>query len=223
VVKKSTQSAAKRAVEQPAAAIAGLLESQLAQNIKDSAQQIWLAGLGAFAKAQGEPSKVFETLIKEGLGLQKKTQSAAEGKLGDMAGKVSAMAGEVGSKANAQWDKLESIFEERTARALGRLGVPNARTLAALESRVAALEAALKARAEAAPKAASRAAPKAAGKAAAGKAAAGKAAAAKTTAARKVAKASPKATAASPRRRATAPAAAPAPAAKTRRRVAAKG
>ena len=31
---------------------AGLLDSQLAQSVKASAQQIWLAGMGAFAKAQ---------------------------------------------------------------------------------------------------------------------------------------------------------------------------
>ena len=129
--------------EKKAAAPAGLLDSQLAQTVKDSAQQIWLAGLGAFAKAQGEGGKVFDTLIKEGVSLQRKTQAAAEEKLGDVAGRMSAMAGEVGSKANAQWDKLESIFEERTARALGRLGVPSAKDLAALVERVAALEAAL--------------------------------------------------------------------------------
>jgi len=129
--------------EKQAAAPAGLLDSQLAQTVKDSAHQIWLAGLGAFAKAQGEGGKVFETLIKEGVNLQRKTQAAAGEKLGDVAGKMTAMAGEVGSKANAQWDKLETIFEERTARALGRLGVPSAKELAALVERVAALETAL--------------------------------------------------------------------------------
>lgn len=126
--------------EKKAAAPTGLLDSQLAQTIKDSAQQIWLAGLGAFAKAQGEGGKVFDTLIKEGVNLQRKTQAAAGEKLGDVAGKMTAMAGEVGSKANAQWDKLETIFEERTARALGRLGLPSAKELAALVDRVAALE-----------------------------------------------------------------------------------
>ena len=120
-----------------------LLDSQLAQTVKDSAHQIWLAGLGAFAKAQGEGGKVFDTLIKEGVNLQRKTQAVAEERLGDVAGKMSAMAGEVGSKANAQWDKLETIFEERTARALGRLGVPAAKDMQALVQRVASLEAAL--------------------------------------------------------------------------------
>ena len=126
--------------DKQAAAPSGLLDSQLAQTIKDSAHQIWLAGLGAFAKAQGQGGKVFDTLIKEGVSLQKKTQAVAEEKLGDVAGKMTAMAGEVGHKANAQWDKLESIFEERTARAMAKLGVPNAKALAALVDRVAALE-----------------------------------------------------------------------------------
>jgi poly(hydroxyalkanoate) granule-associated protein len=134
---KKIHSAAKPA----AAAHSGLLDSQLAQTIKDSAQQIWLAGLGAFAKAQGEGNKLFETLIKDGTSLHRKTQSAAGEKLGDMAGKMTAMAEEVGSKANSHWDKLESIFEQRTSRALGRLGVPTAKDVAALAARVEALAA----------------------------------------------------------------------------------
>lgn len=129
--------------EKKAASPTGLLDSQLAQNIKESAQQIWLAGLGAFAKAQNEGTKVFDTLIKEGVSLHRKTQAVASEKLGDVAGKMSAMAGEVGGKANAQWDKLESIFEERTARAMNKLGVPTAKDVAALTERVDALAAAV--------------------------------------------------------------------------------
>jgi poly(hydroxyalkanoate) granule-associated protein len=129
--------------EKKAASPAGLLDSQLASTIRESAQQIWLAGLGAFAKAQGEGTKVFETLMKEGQSLHRKTQAVASEKLGDVAGKMTAMAGEVGGKANAQWDKLESIFEERTARAMSRLGVPTAKDVAALTERVEALAAAV--------------------------------------------------------------------------------
>ena len=122
---------------------AGLLDNQIAQSVKDSAQQIWAAGLGAFSKAQGEGGKVFETLVKEGMKLQKKTQSAAEEKLGAVANKMSGMAGEVGAKAGQHWDKLETIFEERTARALNKLGVPTAKDVAALTERVEALAAAV--------------------------------------------------------------------------------
>ena len=129
--------------EKKAASPAGLLDGQLAQTVKDSAQQIWLAGLGAFAKAQGEGTKMFDTLIKEGVSLHRKTQAVAGEKIGDVAGKMTAMAGEVGSKANAQWDKLETIFEERTARAMSKLGVPTAKDVAALADRVDALAAAV--------------------------------------------------------------------------------
>ena len=122
---------------------AGLLDSQLAQGIKDSAQHIWAAGLGAFAKAQGEGGKVFEALVKEGLSLQKKTQSAAEEKLGAMASKAASMAGGVGNKAGQHWDKLESIFEDRVARALNRLGVPSAKDVAELIASIDALNAAV--------------------------------------------------------------------------------
>ena len=139
MVKKISKTADAAAPKAKASSGSGLLDSHLAQTIKDSAQQIWLAGHGAFAKAQGEGTKVVDNLIKEGANLQRKTQSAAGEKLGDMASKVTAMAGEVGQKANAQWDKLETIFEERTARALRSLGMPTAMDLAALSARVDAL------------------------------------------------------------------------------------
>jgi len=125
----------KQTADEPSAT-KSLLDSQFAATVKDSAQQIWLAGLGAFAKAQEEGSKVFDALVKEGAGIQKKGQSAAETKLGDVAGRMSSMAGEVSAKAGQQWDKLESIFEERTARALGKLGVPSAKDVEALSKRV---------------------------------------------------------------------------------------
>lgn len=122
---------------------AGLLDSAIAQNVKDSAQQIWAAGLGAFSKAQGEGGKVFDALVKEGVNLQKKTQSAAEEKLSAVASKMSDMAGDVGKQAGQQWDKLESIFEERVAKAMKRLGVPSAKDLEALSQRIDALSAAV--------------------------------------------------------------------------------
>lgn len=112
--------------------------------IRDSAQQIWLAGLGAFAKAQQEGSKVFEALVKDGVGMQKKTQAAAEETLAQAQARMSGLAGEFGAKASGGWGKLENIFEERVARALEHLGIPNAAEVAALKARIEALEAQLK-------------------------------------------------------------------------------
>lgn len=145
---------------------AGLLDSQLAQSVKESAQQIWLAGMGAFSKAQEGRAKVFEALIKEGTSLQRKTQSAAEEKIGEVTDRMSAMAGDVTAKAGQHWDKLETIFEQRTAKAMNKLGVPTAKDVDALIKRVDELAAAVarlskSAPAKAAAKTASRAAAKA--------------------------------------------------------------
>lgn len=138
MVKKLKQMADKKT-----ASAANLLDSQFAATVKDSAQQIWLAGLGAFSKAQEEGGKVFEALVKEGVTLQKKTQSVAEEKISEVANKMSGMAGDVTSRAGQHWDKLEAIFEERTARALGKLGVPSGKDVAALTKRVDELSAQL--------------------------------------------------------------------------------
>lgn len=120
-------------------------EGASTNHIKDSAQQIWLAGLGAFAKMQEEGSKAFEALVKDGASMQKKTQKAAEESLSQAQARMAGFASDFGSKAAGGWGKLENIFEERVARALEGLGVPSAQELAALQARVEALEAQLKA------------------------------------------------------------------------------
>jgi poly(hydroxyalkanoate) granule-associated protein len=126
----------KAMADKKAAGPAGLLDNALAQSIKESAQQIWLAGMGAFAKAQAEGTQAFEKLIRDGISLQKKTQGLAEEKISEVTGRMTAMAGEVTTKAGQQWDKLESIFEQRTAKAVARLGLPTAKDLAALNARL---------------------------------------------------------------------------------------
>lgn len=175
--------------------------AQLSSTVKDSAQQIWLAGLGAFSKAQEEGGKVFEALVKEGLTIQRKTQAAAEEKITEATSRVTSMASDIGSKAQGQWDKLENIFEDRVAKALSKLGVPSARDLQALSARVDALAKGSKATP-------AKAAAKPAAKAPAKKAAAKKAAPAKVAA-------KPAAKAAVPAKKAAAKKAAPRAAADT--------
>jgi poly(hydroxyalkanoate) granule-associated protein len=132
----------------PPEAAAGLFDNPLAGTIKDSAQQIWLAGLGAFSKAQEEGGRVFDALVQEGVTLQRRTQSAAEEKLGAVSAQVSARMAEVGqkveavsAKATGQWDRLETIFEDRVAKALAQLGVPRANDLRELTAKVEELSA----------------------------------------------------------------------------------
>jgi poly(hydroxyalkanoate) granule-associated protein len=104
----------------------------MSQRMKDSAQHIWLAGLGAFAKAQEEGAKVFDNLVKEGSQMQQTTQQAQA--------KMTEAAEKVGQMATGQMDKLESIFEERVAKALKHMGLPSAQDLADLQARVEQLE-----------------------------------------------------------------------------------
>jgi poly(hydroxyalkanoate) granule-associated protein len=110
--------------------------AQFSDTVKDSAQQIWLAGLGAFSKAQEEGGKVFESLVKEGVAIQRKTQSAAEEKLSEASSRMAGMANDISSRAAGQWGKLETIFEDRVAKALKKLDVPSARDIDALAARI---------------------------------------------------------------------------------------
>ena len=103
-------------------------ESQLAVKIRESANQIWLAGLGAFSKAQQEGAKMFEELVAEGEKLQERTKVAADERLAEMK-----------EKATGTWDKLEKVFEDRVARALHSLNVPTRKDIDGLAQRVAEL------------------------------------------------------------------------------------
>jgi polyhydroxyalkanoate synthesis regulator phasin len=120
-------------------------DDSLANAVRASAAQIWQAGLGAFAKAQEEGSRVFSKLVKDGAELQK------DGRLpGQQPGTA---------------DKLEQVFEERVARALATIGVPGQAEVAALERQVERLTqqvAALAAALESRPAAPARKAPPAA-------------------------------------------------------------
>lgn len=191
-------------------------DKQLATAVRNSAQQIWQAGLGAFAKAQEEGGRVFTKLVKEGTELQKRTRSLAEGKVSDVRDTVSGLAEGVSGKAAGSWDKLEQVFEERVARALGSIGVPTQKDIQALTKRVEQLSKAVaelsgKKGAAAKPsaaKAAAKPAAKAAAKPAAKKAAAKPAAkpAAKKAAAKPAAKPAAKKAAAKPAKAAAKPA-----------------
>ncbi|HZW21668.1 phasin family protein [Noviherbaspirillum sp.] len=147
-------------------------DTQLAEAVRASAQQIWQAGLGAFAKAQEEGGRVFAKLVKEGTELQKRTQQLANGKVSDVTGTVVRMADSVSKQAAGSWDKLEQVFEDRVSRSLKSLGVPTQEDIQALTKRVEELNKAVSALSGKKPAASKTAAKPAAKKSAAKKAAA---------------------------------------------------
>ena len=104
-------------------------QNPVAGGVTESARHIWLAGLGAFSRAQKEGGKVFESLVKQGHQLESHTREMA----GD---RVEMLA----SRATGTLDKLEHVFEERVARAMKALGVPTAKDVDRLARRVAELD-----------------------------------------------------------------------------------
>ncbi|MDO5624831.1 MAG: phasin family protein [Pseudomonadota bacterium] len=109
----------------------------------DQSQNIWLAGLGALARAQAEGSKAFDALVKQGMALQSQTQTLAKAQMAEAAQRMGEMTAGAAPVGAGRWNALEAIFEQRVARAIEHLGLPDAATVARLEARIDALEKAL--------------------------------------------------------------------------------
>ncbi len=148
---KSPKSAAFAALDKlgPAGDIAAKI-GELAQNIgaqpnakqvMESAQQIWLAGLGAFSKAQNEGKKAFDTLVKQGAQIEENTRHVAEATIET----AKAQAAKTFEAATGKLDKLEQVFEARVHASLNRLGVLTAKDIEALTEQVAELSEAVRA------------------------------------------------------------------------------
>ena len=107
--------------------VKGNAESPWSQSVRESAHLIWLAGLGAFARAQDEGSKFFETLVQEGQAVDARMKKTADETIEPLKSGAETMKGkveEMRERATGAWNKLEEVFQSRVARALHRLGVP---------------------------------------------------------------------------------------------------
>ncbi len=113
--------------------------NESAKSMLESSRQIWLAGLGAFSRAQAEGMKVFDSLVRQGEAVETKTRQAASDTATAARHAAKSTAREVQQMAGGTWDKLEKVFEERVARALSRLGVHTQSDVERLSVRVDAL------------------------------------------------------------------------------------
>lgn len=111
-------------------------QTEAAEAVRSSAQQIWQAGLGAFAKAQQEGGRVFSKLVQEGENFQQRAEARAADVGATVSGTVSKIADGMGKQASGSWDKLEQVFEERVVRALAAIGVPTQAELAVLHEKI---------------------------------------------------------------------------------------
>lgn len=117
---------------------------KLAGSVGESAQQVWLAGIGALGRAQAGGARLFETLIEEGEQLEKQARNAADERVEEVRGSVESRVDGVREFAGGTWDRWEKAFDERMQRGLARLGVPGRDDLAELSNRVDALTAELR-------------------------------------------------------------------------------
>jgi len=93
--------------------------------LKESAQRIWLAGLGALAVAEEEGSKAFQTLVDRGKEWEDKRKEEAEE--GWAKGR---------SRVSRKLDDLEQDLEDRITHAMHRFGVPSRDEIRDLSDRV---------------------------------------------------------------------------------------
>lgn len=117
---------------------------RLSKTLSESAQQIWLAGVGAFGRAQAEGSRLFEGLVKEGLNLENTARKFAGNRADVVRDAVESRVGTARERAVDTWDRLEKVFEDRVQRALVKLGVPSREDLTDLAQRVDTLTAELR-------------------------------------------------------------------------------
>lgn len=97
---------------------------QLSKAMAQSGREIWLAGVGAFATARHEGSKLFDLFVQEG--------RRAIGGNG---------LNKLGARARGTVGQLERAFEVRVEKALKGMGVPTSREIHDLARRVEKLDA----------------------------------------------------------------------------------
>jgi len=109
----------------------------------ENVQQIWLAGMGAIAKAQKEGPAAFTDAVAEGFKLLERSRSNAEQAIRDAFDvaqeSVQSRFGSARDQATETWDNLEALFQSRVQKALNQLGVPSAEEIRILTRRVAEL------------------------------------------------------------------------------------
>jgi poly(hydroxyalkanoate) granule-associated protein len=116
-------------------------------DIESYSRQIWLAGLGAYAKVGKEGVKLFESLIKDGEAAEKTARETIDSQVEAIKAKASkgrkegvetaqSKVEKSKDKLTERWNGLEEAFEKRLNNAVSRLGVPSRDEVRALDAKV---------------------------------------------------------------------------------------
>lgn len=110
-------------------------QSGWSEDVEKYSRQIWLAGLGAYAKIGEDGSKLFESLVREGERTEQMVRDEVEAVKNGARSRVA----EARDKALGKWNALEEAFDKRLNSAITRLGVPSRHDILALDDKIEAL------------------------------------------------------------------------------------
>lgn len=110
------------------------------ENVIGMGHQVWLAGLGALARAQREGPKLFESLVDEGTAIEQRQRTnvrhLAQGAWNELRETIDTRTAAARGKASDALDNLEEIFQTRVQKALQQLGMPTSQEIGALSRKV---------------------------------------------------------------------------------------
>lgn len=105
----------------------------LQADVRDSAQKIWLAGLGAMTMAGEEGNKLFRQLVERGEEFER-NQS-----VGAPVDAVKSRLGGARDRVEDVWARFETTFSDRFGTLFQKIGVPTRDEISDLSERVDAL------------------------------------------------------------------------------------
>ena len=138
----------KKAVRKPAAKT--VVKSTPVAQVTESAQKVWLAGLGAVSKAQTESGKFVEVLadqagalVAEGKKIEARVKAVAVEKAKEAQAAAKSFAKTKTTETAQTLNKLEGVFEERVSRTLNTFGIPSSKQVRELIVRMEELQSSL--------------------------------------------------------------------------------
>lgn len=112
-------------------------------DVRKYAHQIWLAGLGAYAKAGKDGIEYFRTLVAEGEELEEQGKGLISDRMESVTSRVDDLKGKWEARTGTRFNRVEEVFDERVASALERMGIPTKKDIDALSAKLDNLSVAL--------------------------------------------------------------------------------
>lgn len=101
------------------------------EDLKKHSHQIWLAGLGAYARIEREGQGMFDSLVNRGQVYEEQLREHKE--------KAESRIDALKSRANETWERVERAFDDRLNSTLNRLGISSQSDIKHLNEQVTRL------------------------------------------------------------------------------------